>query len=136
MADVVCANIDAVRKVKRRAWYRVWWRKNRDRLNAAKQERHRLNPEKKRAYDKQYHVIKGRDLKRIRHRAWREQLATRPRPTACEICGTVGRVVFDHCHTSGKFRGWICTSCNRALGYFKDSPNVLLVAVAYLRGSV
>ena len=38
----------------------------------------------------------------------------------------------DHCHTTGKVRGLLCASCNRALGYFRDSTENLKIALSYL----
>jgi hypothetical protein len=40
----------------------------------------------------------------------------------------------DHCHTTGKFRGWLCGRCNHVLGHAKDRIEVLMKAVEYLRG--
>lgn len=39
----------------------------------------------------------------------------------------------DHCHETGKIRGLLCTSCNRALGLFKDDPTILTNAINYLK---
>lgn len=56
----------------------------------------------------------------------------------CEICGqndkdAKKRLSFDHCHASGKFRGMLCSSCNTALGSFKDDIERLEKAIKYLR---
>jgi len=42
--------------------------------------------------------------------------------------------VVDHCHTTGKIRGVLCSYCNRALGMMKDDPELLSKAIIYLRG--
>jgi 5-methylcytosine-specific restriction endonuclease McrA len=40
--------------------------------------------------------------------------------------------VLDHCHTTKKFRGWLCHKCNRGLGAFGDSKNKIVNALNYL----
>lgn len=50
---------------------------------------------------------------------------TRPMPETCEVCGNKSRdgrsLSLDHCHTTGRFRGWLCNSCNLGLGLIGDS---------------
>lgn len=73
--------------------------------------------------------------KRYRHKLLTE-LAGRPKPEKCEACnrpfGTESPR-FDHDHRTGGFRGWICNSCNRALGFVKDDIGILERLIAYLR---
>jgi hypothetical protein len=38
----------------------------------------------------------------------------------------------DHCHSTGIIRGLLCTNCNRGLGHFKDSEEILDKAIKYL----
>lgn len=40
----------------------------------------------------------------------------------------------DHDHEDGSIRGILCENCNRGLGMFKDSTNLLLRAINYLKG--
>lgn len=51
----------------------------------------------------------------------------------CSICGSSSALVVDHCHTTGKVRGLICSSCNSLLGYSKDNVNTLENAIQYLK---
>lgn len=62
------------------------------------------------------------------------EAATYPPGPACEICGLPFESTpnFDHNHSTGDFRGWLCASCNHGLGKFKDSPDVLRAALRYL----
>jgi hypothetical protein len=51
----------------------------------------------------------------------------------CAICKLEKRLVIDHCHSSGKVRGLLCTTCSTSLGGFFDSPFLLNNACSYLR---
>jgi len=62
----------------------------------------------------------------------RESLVGRKRPKTCEICGSIGRICFDHDHKKGIFRGWICVRCNVALGMVKDNSELLIRLADYL----
>ena len=56
----------------------------------------------------------------------------------CAICEKDSEILHvDHNHNSNEVRGLLCGSCNRGLGLFKDSPNILSKALDYLtdRGS-
>jgi hypothetical protein len=41
----------------------------------------------------------------------------------------------DHCHKTGKHRGFLCHHCNTGLGQFKDNPKFLQEAIEYLKKS-
>ncbi len=51
----------------------------------------------------------------------------------CRICKTETKLVWDHDHVTGKFRGWLCSPCNIGLGMFKDDANRLEEAIKYLK---
>lgn len=52
----------------------------------------------------------------------------------CLICGTFyNKLNIDHCHTTGKVRGLLCTLCNTGLGSFKDNSSLLGRAILYLK---
>jgi hypothetical protein len=52
----------------------------------------------------------------------------------CEICG-VGLTdpCLDHDHETGKIRDFLCRLCNVGLGAFKDNPELMDKAAAYVR---
>jgi len=49
----------------------------------------------------------------------------------CLICHDPASVI-DHDHVTNEIRGLLCASCNRGLGGFKDNPESLMRAAAYL----
>lgn len=75
---------------------------------------------------------KARSIKQQRRNERREALAGRPKPDSCEICDRAGEIHFDHCHTTGQFRGWICERCNVTLGFADDDPALLRKLADYL----
>jgi len=54
----------------------------------------------------------------------------------CAICGQTDKwysLAVDHCHDTSRIRGLLCSQCNRGIGLFRDSPDLLEKAAAYLR---
>lgn len=55
----------------------------------------------------------------------------------CKICekhqSELNKPLFvDHCHTTGKVRGLLCSKCNLGIGYADDSVNILKNMIKYL----
>jgi hypothetical protein len=88
-----------------------------------KSKRHRL---KRRDYHRKYNRIKSG-----------LPAPSRPEPDFCECCGRPRSphktLSLDHCHTAGNFRGWVCNSCNCAIGLLGDTLAGVQKAVAYLQ---
>ncbi len=84
-----------------------------------------------------HHLWKGGQSRTPRYRQVNrlkrsEDVAGRKKPEQCEICGAIGKIVFDHDHITGKFRGWICGRCNTALGMVMDNSETLVALSNYL----
>jgi hypothetical protein len=57
-----------------------------------------------------------------------------PIGTPCDNCGKMDqKLIFDHCHETEKFRGWLCYQCNTAIGNLGDNLDGLMRAVKYLQ---
>ena len=54
------------------------------------------------------------------------------RTGVCAICGAGGTLMIDHDHSTGEVRDVLCRACNFALGFLKDSVELLDKARAYL----
>lgn len=82
------------------------------------------------------------DRRAIPSREKKEARQLRPKKGTlwqCSICrkmGIVGvnvKVVADHDHYAGRWRGFLCDSCNTGIGRFRDDENIIRNALAYLR---
>lgn len=59
----------------------------------------------------------------------------------CAICGAEPEtkrnpmkvLAVDHCHATGRIRGLLCSTCNKALGLMLDSRDLLEGAIAYIQ---
>lgn len=85
------------------------------------------------------------ELARIR-KGLKELHGQPPKDYHCPICecsteqaqgkgGTAGAWVLDHDHSTDNFRGWLCHSCNRALGCFNDNIPRMHRAIDYIKGT-
>jgi hypothetical protein len=91
-----------------------------------------------RAFNKTEHRKRyQRKWENARQRRLQDEAATRPRPFLCEGCGQPHRkIVYDHDHQTGLFRGWLCNGCNRGIGFFGDNPQVLRALANYLERAI
>jgi hypothetical protein len=100
----------------------------------AKKNRVRLNELSREGYARRRVAIqlqrKGLDSSLA---VWIEQHQGR-----CDVCGGPPdgrwkRLNIDHDHKTGLFRGLLCKRCNQAIGLFRDNPELMIEAAAYLR---
>lgn len=50
----------------------------------------------------------------------------------CLICGGFDRLNVDHNHATMATRGLLCQGCNLGIGYFRDDPDLIRKAAAYV----
>lgn len=120
------------RKLKHREEAKEYYTKNRETVLAKKRAKtaaeHATRPaQPPRLTNQQQCALR---LKRLQ-----DAQAGRSKPHICEICGDGRRIVFDHCHQSGRFRGWICQLCNVALGAARENVQVLHKLIEYIERS-
>lgn len=62
----------------------------------------------------------------------------------CKVCGQPEKAVHrvtkqpvslsvDHCHTTGKIRGLLCSNCNTALGLLKENISIMENLMTYIK---
>lgn len=126
---------------KEREGRRKYYEANREKVLERQRKRREANPEKEREVRRKHYEANQEKLrggKRERRKGKAEALAGRPKPELCEACGrppTKLGIVFDHCHKSDVFRGWLCNSCNIVLGLMRDSPTLLRKLAQYIEAN-
>lgn len=50
----------------------------------------------------------------------------------CALCDRVTRLQIDHCHETGRVRGLLCHTCNKALGAMGDTVQSIRRVLMYL----
>lgn len=129
----------------RKAYHREWSRKRSQdptyravRASQAKTYWDKRSPEQvttKKEYDRSFHqrtyTVRKYGITREEYHVLLEA-----QNHSCAICGSTEWGTpsphVDHSHLSGKVRGLLCGNCNRGLGMFGDSPELMREAVAYL----
>ncbi len=98
----------------------------------------RLNSERMTIRYKNDSEYRSMVIKKGRQQRQNRIIGCPPQPpigTPCEICdeGKTKLLSADHCHKTGRFRGWLCSPCNTAIGFFRDDPRRCRNAGRYLR---
>ena len=102
-----------------------WREKNREKIRAYAHEWHLANPEMVLNLSVKKYGLTAKEYARL--------LANQG--GVCAICGerpAKYRLNVDHNHKTGAVRALICHSCNRGIGYLRDSPEVLRKAANYI----
>lgn len=99
-----------------------------DCVNARKRASRAANLESVRAKEREWDRRSGRHTLRsygVGREQWDAQVAKQG--GRCAACGRLPRrrLVGDHCHETGKFRGIVCDNCNISMGLTGDDPVLL-----------
>lgn len=116
---------------------REYGKSHRVELNDPRKKRRSASPDKYRKREVDYYRRNREKLneERLKREHGVKLLPPKPSSGLCEACGKAPKnkiLCLDHCHVFGTLRGWICVSCNRALGLVKDDPEVLHGLINYL----
>lgn len=123
----------------KRAYLAYWRTKNKSDYNKKRLDWANLNPEKRREQSLRS-TLKTRF--NISVEQYNEMVLLQN--NKCKICGghpiyttdirgrKKDRLDVDHCHITNKIRGLLCGNCNRGIGQFKESLDLLRKAVKYM----
>jgi Autographiviridae endonuclease VII len=122
---------------------RKWYLANREKVIQQSMQRHRDNPERRRAQQLKWaRSDKGKKQKRLYFQRYRARLfgadfdsEMAKQRGLCLVCGcrlADGKFCVDHCHNTLKFRGILCTNCNLGIGHFRDDPVLMRKGANYV----
>lgn len=106
---------------------------NRAKENAANREWYKNNKDRKQAVSRlwRYKITKATYEKLITKQNYLCAICNQV-PTKKKRLASPDGFAIDHCHNTNIVRGLLCESCNKLLGYAKDSKNILHNAIDYL----
>lgn len=125
----------ALNKEREHARSKVYRKRYRETITKKNREWQKANPEKMKKYYRKSRLKKQYGLTVEQY----ENILT-SQNKRCAICFSEKpsprrmntSFAVDHCHTTGKIRGLLCSDCNISLGKFKDDPEVLRRAASYI----
>jgi hypothetical protein len=117
------------KKAWRHEFTRRWRAQNQEAYRQSNRERMRARRAIDRTIDRQVHLRRAYGISIKDYNAILASQGNR-----CAICRAEAdeTLTVDHCHVTGRVRGLLCSPCNRALGFFEDSPERLRRAAEYL----
>lgn len=117
---------------------RSYYISNRSRLLEKSRQYHKNNPDVRSKWERSNSQLRSEQAASRKYGISTEEV--RRLRTAnggvCECCGIAPPIgsyhAIDHCHATGAIRGLLCRDCNLGIGLFKDSPELLRAAAAYI----
>lgn len=105
----------------------------------------KANPERVNKNNRRWQLANSEQFRESKRKSTRKSrlkvygLVPEDAPDNCQLCGEGNgkRAMYaDHCHATGRFRGFICRRCNSILGFAKDNPALLEKLALYLRENI
>ena len=69
---------------------------------------------------RRYGITKDTYMAMLEEQEWVCKICKKPETAKHPRTKTLKRLSVDHCHTTGKVRGLLCTSCNVAVGHYEN----------------
>ncbi len=124
---------------------RLWRSNNKDKRAAAARRRRVNNPDKEKIYAElnRFSIPLYKSKHHSNKYGYVMCLATKQElkdsfTGQCFVCNVPEgktKLHMDHDHKTGKFRGWLCKSCNHALGILQDSSERIENLLIYLKAN-
>lgn len=139
-------NMEKIDLEKYRIYNKKWRDKNKEKISQIQKNYYMKNTEKVRTNNKRWKVnnpvkMRANHLKREYNISLEDyDKLLQKQESRCAICkihkdelknGKINLDV-DHCHETGKVRGLLCPNCNKALGLFRDNPDIIKSTLEYL----
>lgn len=116
--------IDRLSMTDRKQYEKRYYQTNKERINAKSRAWRVANQELVKSYELEHRY--GITLEEFNGLCLIQE-------NCCAICGEItDKPYVDHDHSDGRIRGLLCSSCNKGIGFFKDSPEKLRAAANYL----
>jgi recombination endonuclease VII len=101
--------------------------RNRVSLAAKQRAYHIANREKVIPVTAAAHIKRKYGLSKDQHAAMRAD-----QDNKCAVCRDETKLIVDHCHSTNKVRGLLCSPCNSCEGFARSSPDILRALADYL----
>jgi hypothetical protein len=111
--------------------------KTKEEYNAYMREYNRKNPDARRNVDfkRTYGITVTEYNEILLSQQGVCAICSKPETSIDHRTKQIRNLAVDHCHSSGKVRGLLCSRCNVAMGQLKDDITVLQSAISYLQRS-
>lgn len=113
-----------------KAWRKRYYQRNKEKIIQQTEAYRKTKPPewRREITNKSYakHKVKIQEkakVKRTQNQVW----------DSCPICGNYEKLVRDHNHTTLQWREYICSHCNKLLGFCRENIEVLKNAIEYIQ---